>query len=70
MHCHRRSAVLERIVLDERNFGKRSKCFHALHFVLDRALDQSHWDALRRALGQIRHERFGRLALRNGLSDG
>ena len=70
MHRHRRSAVLEWVVLHERDFGKRGERFHALRFVLNRALDQCHWDALGRALGQIRHERFRRLALRHGLGDG
>ena len=70
MHRHRRSAVLEWVVLHERNFGKRGERFHALRFVLNRALDQRHWDALGRALGKIRHERFRRWTLRHGLGDG
>ena len=70
MHRHRRRAVLERVVLHERDFGERGERFHALRFVLNRALDQRHWDALGRALGEIRHERFRRWALRHGLGDG
>ena len=65
MHCHRLRAVLEWVVLDERNFGKRGERFHALHFVLNGALDQCHWDTLGRALSEIRHERFGRSGSRH-----
>src|SRR5262249_24762077 len=70
MHCHSRSAVLERMVLDERNFGKRRDRLQALRFVLNPPLDQGHWNAFRCALGQMRHERFGHRALRHGFSDG
>ena len=70
MHRHRRRAVLEGVVLQERDFGERGERLQALRFVLNRALDQRHWDALGRALGEIRHERFRRWALRHGLGDG
>ena len=70
MHRHCRSAVLERVVLRERDFGERGERFHAFRFVLNRALDQRHRDALGRALSEIRHERFRRLALRDGLGNG
>ena len=56
MDRHRRSAVLERVVLHERNFGNRRECFHALHFVFNRALHQRHRDALVRALGEVGHQ--------------
>src|SRR5262249_61395370 len=59
----------ERMVLDERNVGKRRECLQALCFVLHCALDQCHWGAVGRAVGQIRHERFGRWTLCHGLSD-
>ena len=34
MHRHRRRAVLERVVLRERDFGERGQRFHAFRFVL------------------------------------
>src|SRR6516225_2566994 len=70
MHRHRRYAILERMVLDERNFDERSERLQALRLVVNRALDQCHWNAFRCALGQIRHERFGSWTLCHGLCDG
>ena len=70
MHRHRGCAVLEGVVLQERHFCQRGERLQALRFVLDRALDQRHWDALGRALGEIRHERFCRRTLRHRLGDG
>src|SRR5262245_14816380 len=70
MHCYRRSAILKGVMLQERNFGKCGERFHALHFILNRSLDQYDWDTLRRTLGQIRHECIRRLTLRYGLGDG
>src|SRR5262245_51829159 len=70
MDGYRRCAVLEWGVLQERDFGKCTERFEALRFVLHRALDQCHWDALGRALGKIRHKCFRRWALRHGLCDG
>ena len=64
MHRHRRRAVLERVMLDERHFGERGERCHALGLVVDRALDERHRDALRRTVREKRHERFGRRALR------
>jgi hypothetical protein len=57
-------------MLHERNFRKRGERFHALRFVLNRPLDQCHRDTLWPALGEIRHERFRRGALRPSLGDG
>jgi hypothetical protein len=70
MHGDCRSAVFERIVLNERDFGERGKRFHALHFVLNRALDQRHGDAVGRTLGKIGHKGFRRWALCHCLGDG
>ena len=70
MHRYRRRGVLEGVVLHERDFGQRGERFHALRFVLNRALDQRHRDALGRALGKIGHERFRRLALSYRLGNG
>src|SRR5262249_7049271 len=70
MHSHCRSAVLKGVVLQERDLGECGERLLALRLVLNRALDQRHRDALGRAVGEIRHERVRRLALRNGLGDG
>ena len=65
MHRHRRRAVLERVMLDERQFGKRGERRHALALVVDCALDEGQRDALRRTVRKKRHQRFGRRALRD-----
>jgi hypothetical protein len=67
MHRHGRGAVLKGVVLHERNFGER---LYALRLILNSTFDQCYWDALRRALRKIGHERFRPLALRHGLGDG
>ena len=64
MHSDRRRAVLERVMLDERQFGKRGERLPALGLVVDCALDERHRYALWRTLSQKRHKRFGRRALR------
>ena len=63
MHRHRRRAVLERVMLDERHFGESGERCHALGLVVYCALDERHRYALRRTLGEKRHECFGRRAL-------
>jgi len=70
VHCDSRGAVLEWIVPNEKNFGECGEGLPALRFVLNCALDQYHWDALGRAPGQIRHERFCRLTAHHGPGDG
>ena len=70
MHRHRRRGVLKGVVLQKRDLGERGERFHALHFVLNRALDQRHWDALGRTLGEIGHKGFRRWALCHCLGDG
>ena len=52
------------------DFGKCGERMQALIFVLNRALDQCHWDALGCTVGEIGRERFRRLTLRHGLGDG
>ena len=58
MHRHRRRAVLERVMLDERQFGERGERRHALALVGERALDKNQGNALRRAVCQKRHQLF------------
>ena len=70
MHRQRRRFVLKGIVLQKRDFGERGKRFHALNFVLNRAVDQRHGDAVGRTLGKIGHKGFRRRALCHCLGDG
>src|SRR5262249_45686910 len=63
-------AIPKGVVLYERDLGERRDRFHALRFVLNCALNQQHRNALWRALGEVRHESFRRLALPHGLGDG
>ena len=56
VHRHRRQAVLERVMLDERYFGESSERFHTLGLVVYGALDERHRYALRCTLCEKRHE--------------
>src|SRR5262245_19431603 len=70
MHRHGRRAVLKKVVLQERYFSKRGERSWSLRLFFNCALDEYHWNGLRRAQGQIRHQRFRRLTVRHGLGDG